>query len=496
MPFNPRVQFTSILARVQARLALASRQWQSLGSVGQLLAMSSPDPAQQEERIRLIERDLGLVIKGVVLVILLYFLYWSSWVADGPVNPHVAQEKVTWGFAQRVVQSVFLGYLAVNFGVAFILVGTGRVALPLLQWTVFSIALVDGLFLSALVAVTGGIDSALYWLYLILIVRNCLSVGATVPQIILNLLMCLFYAGGVLTETSIASMDAMTLTDEDSLALLGPGASARLGPAFAWRMALLVAVAAWSWGLQLLLTRQRRQEDEQNELALRRQQLEASGRLAAEIAHQLKNPLAIINNASYTLQKTVKEGKTITQQIQIIREEVEKSDRLITELMGYAQLAEGRVERLDVKEELERAVLQVFPPAVRYEIKVHRDYAPGLPLLLAQRNHLGETFVNILQNAREALGGQGEIWVNTARGENYSVVITIMDNGPGIAPEHLERIFTPYFTTREKGTGLGLAIVKHNVEMYGGRIAVESELGKGARFSLVFPARTLMKLRP
>ncbi|HNV00326.1 MAG TPA: ATP-binding protein, partial [Verrucomicrobiota bacterium] len=64
-----------------------------------------------------------------------------------------------------------------------------------------------------------------------------------------------------------------------------------------------------------------------------------------------------------------------------------------------------------------------------------------------------------------------------------------------IAPENTERIFAPYFTTREKGTGLGLAIVKHNTEMYGGQITVESELGKGVRFILNFPARTLMKLR-
>ena len=140
---------------------------------------------------------------------------------------------------------------------------------------------------------------------------------------------------------------------------------------------------AWCYGLQLVLDRQRRRVEEQNELALRREQLQLSSRLAAEIAHQLKNPLAIINNASYTLQRTVKEGKTITQQIQIIREEVERSDRLITQLMGYAKLADGCIERLDVREELEKAILQVFPPAVKYEIQIHRDYADALPSLLA-----------------------------------------------------------------------------------------------------------------
>jgi signal transduction histidine kinase len=73
-------------------------------------------------------------------------------------------------------------------------------------------------------------------------------------------------------------------------------------------------------------------------------------------------------------------------------------------------------------------------------------------------------------------------------------LITVADNGPGIAADKLDKIFNAYFTTREKGTGLGLAIVKHNTEMYGGKITVESELGKGTRFLLKFPARILMKL--
>jgi signal transduction histidine kinase len=73
------------------------------------------------------------------------------------------------------------------------------------------------------------------------------------------------------------------------------------------------------------------------------------------------------------------------------------------------------------------------------------------------------------------------------------VTVTIADDGPGIAPGKLERIFQPYFTTKEKGTGLGLSIVKHNTEMYGGTLRVESELGKGAKFVVQFPTRTFMK---
>jgi signal transduction histidine kinase len=112
-----------------------------------------------------------------------------------------------------------------------------------------------------------------------------------------------------------------------------------------------------------------------------------------------------------------------------------------------------------------------------------------------QRRHLLDTLVNLLQNAREALGDKGgNIVVSAQCHADYSIEVTIRDDGPGIPPDKQEKIFEAYFTTKEKGTGLGLATAKHNVELYGGTVRVESALGKGARFTLVFPARALIKL--
>jgi signal transduction histidine kinase len=103
--------------------------------------------------------------------------------------------------------------------------------------------------------------------------------------------------------------------------------------------------------------------------------------------------------------------------------------------------------------------------------------------------------VNLLQNARDALGSEGgNIYIEARCHPDYSIGISIRDDGPGIPKEKQERIFEPYYTTKEKGTGLGLATVKHNVELYGGSVRLESELGKGARFTLLFPAKALMRL--
>jgi signal transduction histidine kinase len=111
-----------------------------------------------------------------------------------------------------------------------------------------------------------------------------------------------------------------------------------------------------------------------------------------------------------------------------------------------------------------------------------------------QKRHFSGVLVNLLQNAREAMNGRGEISVSASYGENDSVLISIADTGPGIPPDKIGKIFEAYFTTREKGTGLGLAIVKHNTEMYGGTVLVESKVGNGTRFMLEFPSRILMRL--
>jgi signal transduction histidine kinase len=85
--------------------------------------------------------------------------------------------------------------------------------------------------------------------------------------------------------------------------------------------------------------------------------------------------------------------------------------------------------------------------------------------------------------------------VSTQAGPEQSIVVTIGDNGPGIPKSQVTKVFEAYFSTKEKGTGLGLSIVKHNVEMYGGSISIESELGKGARFIIQLPTRSFMKLQ-
>jgi signal transduction histidine kinase len=457
---------------------------QTFRRLTELLRPPPPDPAQQLFRLKSIERDIVLPVKALYLAMLVYYFFLTEWYGESLAAIQIAQAMTEY----------FCGvYIAVNVAVAFFLLKSRRLSLKWGQRVVFAMCVIDALFLAALTLVTGGFDSVLYWLFPGLIIRNALIFPIARVQIVLNatIIVSFLVAG---TADVIATNYDISQNDEATRRALGLPDEVRTEP-FLLRLAVLGFLMASCYGLQVLFEKARLATEESREFFARQEQLRTAGRLAAEIAHQIKNPLGIINSAAFALQRSVAAGKPIPlQQLEIIRDEVDRSDRIIKELMGYAQLAEGAVERLNLTEEINHAIQKVFPPGMYRSIQIRTDYAGHLPPLLMQRKHFSEIIVNLLQNAREVLGEGGEISIS-AEARNEVVRIVISDSGPGIPPEKTEKIFDPYFSTKVQGTGLGLAIVKHNVEIYAGRVHVESELGHGARFILEFPTRTFMKIR-
>ena len=444
------------------------------------LEIPAPNPPQLLQRITIMERNIMLPVKIVAIGAIFYSFVSTPWF--GLVSS-------TLDVAVETVQYIFWFYVLASAAAAVLLLNAERLPLAVVQWTVFTSSLVDGLFIAGMTLITGGLDSTFFWLFLVLIVRNAVSVPAGFSQLFLNFSIGLCYVLAVVLDVSVSqNLDEFTrrgldLTTRDDW-----------GEPFLLRLAVLLLTAMCCYGTQVLLERQRLAAEEAEEFAAREGQLRSAGRLAAEFAHQIKNPLAIINNVAFSLQRSLREAKPVAaEQVEIIQEEVARADRVITQIMGYAQLSEGHVERLNVIEELNRAIVQVFPPAVPTAIQVRRQYGQGFPPLLMQRGHLSEAFVNLLKNAREALGDRGQVQVTADCHRDHAVEISVRDDGPGIAPDKIGRVFEAYYTTKERGTGLGLAIVKHNVELYGGRVQVESRLGNGAKFSLKFPAKALMK---
>jgi signal transduction histidine kinase len=441
------------------------------------LTSYAPGVLEQAERVRTMERNIVLPVKAAVLLLLVYYMFFSNWFED-VYTFHLVVLKT--------FRLFFLIYLVVNLISGTILIRMETLPFTFIREVVLTTAVIDGLFWGALTMVTGGFDSVLYWGFLGLIVRNAVSLPVASTQIVLNLMLCGWFVTAGLTEVAITSIESKSIEPEQSEASNEP---------YVMRGMVLLLMTACCYGVQVLFEKQRRADEETREFIQRQQQLQSAGRLAAEVAHQIKNPLAIINNAAFSLQRALYEGKSgAAQQVEIIQEEVARADQIITQIMGYAQLSEGRVEKLSVTEELDRAIEQVFPRAVPGGVSIQRRYATDFPPLLMLRRHLFEIFANLLQNAREALNGKGNMVVTAECHGDYSVEVSVQDDGPGIAPDKLEQIFEAYYTAKERGTGLGLAIVKHNVELYGGSVRVESELGKGAKFTLLFPAKTLMRL--
>lgn len=454
-----------------------TRTWPKLDWFWKVFA--APDAAEpwERKRVHFIERNVGLPVRAAYLGILLYYLFFALNDADIKDTGEMSMEALV------MIRSFFLAYFLLNFAMGFLLWGMDQFPLRLIQYLVFAMGLVDVLFLALLTVIDEGFKSNMYWIYPGLIIRNAASIPNAGFQILLNLFVCLCYLLAGVLDLTIKEFDEIPLTDEYA------------PESFILKVVVLLLLAAWVYALQLLLEKQQLAEADAQEFSLRQEQLRSMGRLAAEVAHQLKNPLGIINNASFTLQKHLNgEDPLLRQQVEIIRDEITKSDWILTELMGYSKLMEGRVERVYVTDEIDRAIQQVFPEGVATHIQIHRDYARALPALLIQRSHLEEIFVNLLQNAREAMNDRGNIWVSANYGEGYMVVIKFRDDGPGIAPECRDRIFEAYFTTKEHGTGLGMPIIKNNVEMYGGTVEVESAPGQGTEFTLRFPGKTALQL--
>ena len=441
--------------------------------LSQLFRSVAPDDGSQRARIRFMERSTVLPVKAVYFLVLIFYLYFIEW-------PEMDSDRVRWTLL-RTIQWFFIFCLIVNVIVGVMLIRMEEFTTRVLREVVFSICLFDALLLAMMTELTGGFESFLFWMFLGLQIRNAISMPIATTQIVANLSVSVIYlcAGAFDIVVARSEEELENITAEPVML----------------RAMLLMLMTACGYGLQVLIDKQRRMEDEENEFDRRQSQLQASGRLAAEIAHQVKNPLGIINNAAFALGQVMDENETTKRQVGLIREEVNRADQIVTKLMGYAQLVEGRLARLNVNEALDAAILQVFPKGSKFDTRIRREYGIALPPLLAQPEHISEVFVNVIQNAREVLCNNGEIQIKTSYEGDYRFRVVIEDNGPGIPADLLESVFEPYHTTKEKGTGLGLAIVRHNTELYGGTVEIESELGKYTRFNLLFPGRTAIRLQ-
>ncbi len=212
--------------------------------------------------------------------------------------------------------------------------------------------------------------------------------------------------------------------------------------------------------------------------------------VARRLAHEIKNPLTPIAMSVETLRDALERRRPDFPEIfeegtRAISDEVRRLKRIVDEFSRFARLPAP--ERAAVApEELVASALALFPAPLA-GVTLTREVAPGLPPVDADRDQVLQVLLNLVRNALDALGSRGGTLRVTAARAPGGVAFTVRDDGAGIAPEDLARVFEPYFTTKEGGTGLGLAIARRIAEEHGGTLEAESTPGAGAAFTLVLP---------
>ena len=233
---------------------------------------------------------------------------------------------------------------------------------------------------------------------------------------------------------------------------------------------------------------------------LQSERMAAVGRLASGVAHEINNPLAVISEIVGFLNDLVNaevsmEGIDLTQELKEglpkVLQQVKRGRTITQRLLTFARKSEAQVDVADANRSLDEILPFLEKEARLAEVTIHRDYAENLPQVAVEEMQLQEVFINLVNNAIQALAeqGGGDIWLQTGT-EGNKVVISIRDNGPGIDQSVRDRLFDPFVSTKPTGvgTGLGLSICYGIVKRYDGEIRVESEPGEGATFKVYFPA--------
>ena len=226
---------------------------------------------------------------------------------------------------------------------------------------------------------------------------------------------------------------------------------------------------------------------EAEEAVRRSDRLAALGQLSAGLAHELRNPLGTIRGSSEMLARTVSSENEVAREVAgFIASEVDRANSLITRFLQFARPLQPRWETADLANTLDRVVAMVEREVPG--IAIYKNYAPEIPPFPFDAELIERVFYNLVLNAAQATAPGGAVTVKT-RALDGNAEIAVIDRGVGIDRQQLDSIFNPFFTTKPDGVGLGLAIVSKIVDEHGGKIAVESEPGKGSVFRVFLPMR-------
>lgn len=227
----------------------------------------------------------------------------------------------------------------------------------------------------------------------------------------------------------------------------------------------------------------------QDEL-IKKERLAAIGQMASVVGHEIRNPLAVINNSIYFIKTKLgsagEPDPKLSKHIKIIESEIQQANGIINEILTYSRQRELQLERVRINDWLEELLsVYPFPP----HVAVEKHFDPGNPSVDLDKTEMQQAVRNLIGNGVEVMPAPkgGKITVRTTIPEAGWVRIDVADAGSGIPQDVLDKIFAPFFTTKARGTGLGLAVVRKVVDHHKGKVDVESTVGVGTTFKLYIP---------
>jgi two-component system sensor histidine kinase AtoS len=221
---------------------------------------------------------------------------------------------------------------------------------------------------------------------------------------------------------------------------------------------------------------------------IRADRLAAMGELTAGVAHEVRNPLGIIRASVQLVEDAHDDPVRVAGATRIIKQEIDRLDRVIKALLDFGRPSTPTLRPTSIGDVVEDVVLFTRQFAVQAQVKIATEYAGEVPLVVADPDQLKQVLVNLVSNAVQSMEATGGTISVRVWSDDAFVFISVADTGPGMEPAVAERVFDPFYSTKDGGTGLGLTIVHRIIDQHGGRIEVTSAPGEGTRFTVALPA--------